>query len=90
MAHVRFTPNLKRFFPSLSAVEVPANNVAEVMDRIEEIHPGIKAYLVDDQGALREHVNVFARGEMINDRASLTDQLAPHDEVYILQALSGG
>jgi sulfur-carrier protein len=90
MAQVRFTPNLKRFFPRLAPVDVTAANVAEVMDRIEEIHPGIKAYLVDDQGALREHVNVFARGEMIHDRVGLTDTLGAQDEVYILQALSGG
>jgi sulfur-carrier protein len=90
VAQVRFTPNLKRFFPDLAPVEVQAVSVAELMDRIEELHPGLKAYLVDEQGSLREHVNVYARGELIWDRTALTDQLGPGDEVYILQALSGG
>ena len=90
MPQVRFTPNLKRFFPDLAPVEVEAKSVAELMDVVEDLHPGLKAYLVDEQGALREHVNVYARGELIWDRAHLTDYLGPNDEVYILQALSGG
>lgn len=90
MAQVRFTPNLKRFFPNLTPVELPAKSVAELMDRIEEVYPGLRAYLVDEQGSLREHVNVYARGELIWDREALTDYLGPSDEVYILQALSGG
>lgn len=71
-------------------VEVTAETVAEVMEEIEDLHPGIKAYLVDEQGALREHVNVYARGELIKDRLHLTDLVGPGDEVYVLQALSGG
>jgi molybdopterin synthase sulfur carrier subunit len=90
MPQVRFTPNLKRFFPDLVPVEVDAESVAELMDAVEELHPGLRAYLVDEQGALREHVNVYARGELIWDRNQLSDRLGPHDEVYILQALSGG
>ena len=90
MPQVRFTPNLKRFFPDLAPVNVEADTIAELMEAIDDLHPGIKAYLVDEQGALRTHVNVYARGEHIWDRIHLTDALGPNDEVYILQALSGG
>lgn len=90
MAQVRFTPNLKRFFPRLAPVELPGGTVAELLEAIEDLHPGIKAYLVDDQNSLREHVNVFVRGEMLLDRERLSDPIGPKDEVYILQALSGG
>ena len=90
MPQVRFTPNLKRFFPDLAPANVEADSVAELMEAIEELHPGIKSYLVDDQGALREHVNVYVRGELIWDRTHLADVISPQDEVYILQALSGG
>ena len=90
MAQVRFTPNLQRFFPRLAPVDLPGDTVAELMEAIEDLHPGIKSYLVDDQNSLREHVNVFVRGELIYDREKLSDTIGPKDEVYILQALSGG
>ncbi|HAA14440.1 MAG TPA: molybdenum cofactor biosynthesis protein MoaD, partial [Cytophagales bacterium] len=44
----------------------------------------------DDQGQLRKHVNVFVGNTLIADRIGLSDALTAQDEVYIMQALSGG
>ena len=71
-------------------MEVSAANVFEVLEIIENEHPGIKSYLVDDQGILRQHVNIFVDGKMILDRTTLSDNLEANSEVYIMQALSGG
>ncbi|MEQ8424508.1 MAG: MoaD/ThiS family protein [Cyclobacteriaceae bacterium] len=90
MAKVKLTSALKRFFPTLSDLHVTANNVREVLFELEQKHPGINHYLVDDQGHLRQHVNIFVKGELIKDRKSLTDSLSSKDEVVIFQALSGG
>ena len=90
MPTVRFTSHLQRFFPSLSEIEVEGESVAEVVAALEERFPGLRAYIVDDQGALRQHVNIFVRKELIEDRMALSDPVEAHDEVYILQALSGG
>lgn len=90
MAKVRFTPNLKRFFPALQPMEVEAATVAELLQAVEDRFPGLRAYLVDEQGSLRMHVNVFVGQELIHDRLRLSDPVGPQDEVYILQALSGG
>lgn len=90
MPIVKFTSNLKKFYPDLSDTKVPSKNVQEVIADIEEKHPGIKAYILDDQNALRKHVNIFINGKMIRDRKSLVDHVSEFDEVYIMQALSGG
>jgi sulfur-carrier protein len=90
MAKVRFTPNLKRFYPTLQPLQLEANTVAELLQQIEAVHPGLRAYLVDEHGRVREHVNIFVRDELIHDKVALSDPLGPNDEVYILQALSGG
>jgi sulfur-carrier protein len=90
MAKVRFTPNLKRFFPTLAPLQLEAETVADLLIQVENHHPGIAAYLIDDQGSLREHVNIFVGDELIKDKQRLTDPLQADDEVYILQALSGG
>ena len=50
----------------------------------------LRSYILDDQGRLRRHVNVFVGGQMVADRLALSDPVGPRDEIYVLQALSGG
>ena len=90
MPTIRFTTALKRFFPSLSAQEVPGGTVAEVLEEVESRYPGIKDYVLDEQGRLRQHVNIFLSGELIEDKETLQDKVGDKDEVYVFQALSGG
>lgn len=90
MPKVRFTPNLKRFYPTLQPMVVEGDTIAEVLTYVEDLHPGLCAYLVDEQGRLREHVNIFIGDTLIHDKSRLSDPVGPQDEVYILQALSGG
>ena len=90
MSSVSFTGNLKRFYPELNTMHVEAETVAELLDKIEERFPGIKDYIVDEDGRLRKHVNIFIGNEMIRDQQALTDQIDQNDSIYIMQALSGG
>jgi len=90
MPKVKFTHALKRFFPTIEELEIDANNISDIMAQLETHYPGIAAYILDDQGTLREHVNIFVDGDLIYDRANLSDKTKPESEVYIMQALSGG
>lgn len=91
MAKVRFTAALKRFYPKLQEEEnVPGTKISEVLAAIDEKYPGIIDYVVDEEGALRKHVNIFLREELIKDKLTLSDPVAEQDEVLIYQALSGG
>ena len=90
MATVRFTPDLVRLFPALVDVELEAATVADLIRALEERHPRLSTYLVDEHGALRTHVNVFVGESRIRDRVRLSDPVSDRDEVYIVQALSGG
>lgn len=90
MPEVKFTSNLKRFFPELSPLSCEAKTVAEVLEYIEKEHRGLKDYIIDESGALRKHVNIFIGNNMVKDRLRLEDKLESTDQVYIMQALSGG
>ncbi|MEM7104306.1 MAG: MoaD/ThiS family protein [Bacteroidota bacterium] len=90
MPKVKFTYALKRFYPDLDTLELNAATVNEILPTLEEKFPGICAYIVDDQGSLRKHVNIFVDGKLIEDKKSLSDQVQDNSEVYIFQALSGG
>ena len=90
MARVTFTGHLQRFFPDLKTIEVEGETVAAIIAEVNRTHPGLASYLLDDRGALRQHVNVFVSGAMIHDRTTLQDAVAPGGEVFVTQALSGG
>lgn len=90
MARVQFTSHLRRFFPALVPCEVQAATVAELVWKLDIRYPGIAGYLVEDSGALRKHVNIFIGQHGVRDRVTLSDALGADDEVFVLQALSGG
>ena len=90
MAKVKFTYALKRFFPKLGETTTGATTLRAVLEEIEAGNPGVTRYVLDDQGRLRQHVNIFIDGVMIKDRNTLTDPFQDNSEIYIMQALSGG
>jgi hypothetical protein len=89
MAQVTFTANLRRHREARAA-EAAGGTVREVLDRVFADDPLLRSYILDEHGRLRRHVNVFVGGQMIADRLALSDQVKPQDEIYVLQALSGG
>lgn len=90
MATVRFTSHLKRFFDDLDETEIDGGSVAEILEKLETLHPGILDYICDESGALRKHVNIFVGQQLIADRTRLSDPVETSDQLYVMQALSGG
>jgi molybdopterin converting factor small subunit len=64
--------------------------VGEVLAAVFVERPLLRSYIVDDQGRLRRHVNVFVNSTLVADRDGLSDAVNPGDEVFVFQALSGG
>ncbi|MHC4956779.1 MAG: MoaD/ThiS family protein [Planctomycetota bacterium] len=90
MAKVVFTANLKRYTGGITETSAEGARVCDLLRDLDARIPGIRHYIVTDQGTLRQHVNIFANKELVKDRAGLTDELEPDATVHILQALSGG
>ena len=90
MPIIKFTANLKRFYPHLGEEHTDIQALPEILDELEAKFKGIKHYIVDEQGRLRKHVNIFVGNELIKDREKLSDRIKSTDEIYIMQALSGG
>lgn len=90
MAQVKFTPNLKRFFPDLRECEIDAATVAEIVAAVDQRWRGLGDYIIDEQGALRKHVNIFVGDELLRDKQTLSDCVSAATKIFIVQALSGG
>jgi hypothetical protein len=52
--------------------------------------PGFTDYVLNEQGALRRHVNISINDSMVIDKTKLSDRIPDDGTVYIFQSLSGG
>lgn len=89
MARIRFTDNIQRHVACPES-NVDGTTVAEALDAYFRSNPRARGYVLDDQHALRTHMNVFVNGRQITDRSGLSDPLGPDDTIHVMQALSGG
>jgi sulfur carrier protein ThiS len=89
MPRIAFTPNLRRHL-ACPGTEARGATVRAALDDVFATNPRLRGYLLDEHGRLRKHVAVFVNGQAIADRIALSDALAPEDEVFVFQALSGG
>jgi molybdopterin synthase sulfur carrier subunit len=89
MATVTFTPNIQRHVNCPPAT-VDGDTVRSALDAVFRGNPQAKAYILDEQGAVRPHMVVFVDGRQVRDRQHLSDPVPRDGEIYVAQALSGG
>ncbi len=86
---LRFTPNLARHLDCPDA-RVAAETLHDALDQYFRQNPSVRGYVLDDQGMVRKHVAIFINQALISDRIGLTDKIDAGDEIFVMQALSGG
>jgi sulfur-carrier protein len=64
--------------------------VRQVLDVVFAGNPRLETYVLDDQRGLRKHMRILVNGLAIRDRDHQSDAVQPDDEVWVMQALSGG
>lgn len=89
MPTVEFAPALTRHV-ACPPQQVGGATLADALAQAFRAAPGLRNYVLDEQGAVRKHVAVFVNARMIADRAQLGIALQPGDKVMVIQALSGG
>ena len=86
MATVNLRAPLKDLAGGHAALEVAGGTVGEVMRALEASHPKLRGWILDEQGRVRQHVNVFVNGERLREDADV----APDDRLQVLPSISGG
>jgi molybdopterin synthase sulfur carrier subunit len=80
-------PTPLRSYTGATTVEAQGATVAEVLADLDRQFPGLLFRVVDEQGRLRQHMNIFVDMNRTRDLDLTLDGI---DEVVIMQALSGG
>ena len=72
--------------------EVPADGatVAEIIENLESRHPGIRARLLDESGALRRFVNVYLEDEDVRFLDGIGTMVPDGAKISIIPAVAGG
>ena len=69
---------------------VTVHGSAEVLDSLESNHPGIKARVLDDAGALRRFVNIYVGDDDVRFIGGLEATIADGAKISIIPAVAGG
>lgn len=87
MAWIRVPSQLGRFTDGVRRLQVQGATVREAIDSLgpESL---LRAHLLTESGVLRQHLHLFLGEEDIRDQLDLA--LGPEDELYVLNAMSGG
>ena len=84
---VRIPTPLRSYTGGETYVEAKGDTLDELLRDVDRQCPGLRFRVVDEQGRLRRHMNVFVNEEKVRD---LSMPIVEGDEVVLMQALSGG
>jgi sulfur-carrier protein len=87
MATIILPRSLIALFPAAPRrCEVEATTVAEAIDRLDELAPGMRNRILDAGPVIREHIKVFVDAAP----ATLGTTLQPDSTLHVIPAVSGG
>ena len=86
MPVVRLRAPLSELAGGNRELELEGATVGEVLQALERAHPDVKGWILDEHGAIREHINVFVNKEYGREDTSVGAQ----DRLHVLPAISGG
>ena len=90
MIKIRIPTPLRPLTKGQGEVEAQASNIANMIETLNEAHPGLKDRLCDETGELRRFVNIYVNEEDIRFLKGKETSLSDGDEVSIVPAIAGG
>ena len=71
-------------------IETSPPTVRDALQLLYAECPGIRDRLINEEGQLREHINIFVGEDNIRDIGDFAAPLRPGSEISIIPAVSGG
>jgi molybdopterin converting factor small subunit len=90
MPTVRFPAVMKYYVNNQAEFSIAASSVQDLMEQVVQQYPSVKFHLLDAEGQLRKHFNVFVNGVHIRDLNGVETQLKEDDKVILMASAAGG
>ena len=87
---IRIPPPLRRFTGGAESFETSAQNLSELIDKLEENFPGIRSTLCNADGKLHRFINVYVNDEDIRFLGGPQYNFQEGDEVLLIPSIAGG
>jgi len=87
---VRIPTILRTYTGGASEVSAEGDTLAEVLENLDANHPGIRARVLDDQGAIRRFVNVYVGNDDVRFLEALDTKTPDGSQVSVIPAVAGG
>lgn len=87
---VRIPTILRTYTGGASEVDAAGATLAEVLEDLDASYPGIRARILDDQGALRRFVNVYVGNDDVRFLDALETKTPDGAQVSVIPAVAGG
>jgi len=75
---------------TLLKVERAPATVGAALESLWQIHPALRDRIIDEQGGVRQHINIFVGEEAIRFADGLATKVPEGTEILIVPAVSGG
>lgn len=89
-ASVRIPTILRTYTGGASEVSADGTTLSAVLDSLDASYPGIKARIVDDNGALRRFVNVYVGNDDVRFLDGLGTEIGDGAKISVIPAVAGG
>ena len=89
-ATVRIPTILRSYTGGANEVTAEGGTLTEVLNSLESKHPGIRARVLDDAGALRRFVNIYVGDDDVRFIGGLEATVADGAKISIIPAVAGG
>lgn len=88
---VHLSGHLKQFSNGEVEVDLPGDfaTVADVLNSLWQQHIALRDRILNEQGEIRQHVNIFVGGDDVKRTKGLATSLRSND-IHIFNAVSGG
>jgi molybdopterin converting factor small subunit len=87
---VRIPTILRTYTGGESEVTADGETLAEVLDDLDAHYSGIKARILDDQGAIRRFVNVYVGNDDVRFLDALETKTPDGTQISVIPAVAGG
>ena len=83
---------LREFTAGRRTVEIDSSpaTLAEALSILWRLYPGVRDRIANEQGSVREHINIFIGNENSRYTGGLASPLPDGSEILIVPAVSGG
>jgi molybdopterin synthase sulfur carrier subunit len=86
-----FVPTpLRKVTGGQAKIQIAADTLQEAIERADQMHPGFRERVLDNDGEIKRFINVFVNGVDVRKLQGRSTPVKDGDEIAVIPAMAGG